>query len=117
MQNRNVDPVQFKWITIGVMAAVGIVFHGNYGWYLFPALYGLLTRKLLAKLPGTQAHGRPSPFFLPEVALLVGFLIGNGIPLSGMTFRNEGCCSMAYSSFSMISSTDSLPRNRIAGVP
>ena len=46
VQGRDVDPVQFKWITIGVMAAVGILFTALMGGIYF-LLYGLLTRKLL----------------------------------------------------------------------
>lgn len=45
-QRRTVDPAQFKWITVGVMAAVGIVFTALMGGIYF-LLYGLLTRKLL----------------------------------------------------------------------
>ena len=45
-ETRNVDPVQFKWITIGVMAAVGVLFTALMGGIYF-LLYGLLTRRLL----------------------------------------------------------------------
>ena len=45
-ETRNVDPIQFKWITIGVMAAVGVLFTALMGGIYF-LLYGLLTRRLL----------------------------------------------------------------------
>ena len=45
MQNEKMDPAQLKWIMIGVMAAVGIVFTALMAGIYF-LLYGLLTRKL-----------------------------------------------------------------------
>ena len=44
-QNQTLDPGQLKWITIGIMAAAGIIFTTLMGGIYF-LLYGLLTRKL-----------------------------------------------------------------------